>query len=218
MNWVLFLFFPGDPSRYSWASLVFRAFLWVGIVVFSIPYLQIHWVELGFKPGPMHGVHLIFHEAGHMIFMMITNHQVTIALMGTGLQILFPLFVALAFYWINKDAFSTGLGLWWMGHATLDIAPYIGDARALNLPLITGGTGKEVGGHDWLFLLQHWNLLQQDHQIADATALAGKSLMLFALTWAALALIYACFVKANNRPEAYKDENAEPSSPGDSPA
>mgnify|MGYP006310273813 CR=1 FL=1 len=196
MHWLLNLFYPGDPRSVGLPSLLFRTALWIGITVFTIPYLQVHWVQLGFNPGPMHGVHLIIHEAGHAITMMVTDHQVTIAFMGTGLQILLPLIVALSFYFVNKDAIGTAFGLWWTGHATLDIAPYIGDSRALNLPLITGGTGKEVAGHDWLFLLQQWNLLDKDTVIADATAQAGKLIMLFALA----ILLSLPLLSQSNRP------------------
>ena len=39
--------------------------------------------------------------------------------------------------------------IWWMGQSLTDVAPYINDARALQLVLLGGRTGAEVEGHDW---------------------------------------------------------------------
>lgn len=36
-----------------------------------------------------------------------------------------------------------------MGQSLTDVAPYINDARALQLVLLGGRTGAEVEGHDW---------------------------------------------------------------------
>lgn len=184
--------FPSETPRSPW-SLGGRAALWLFLLIWSGRYFVISLQALGEDPGWMHHVHLVFHEAGHAITAMVCTHQTTIVVMGSGLQVLFPLIVAGAFYGKNRDAFAAGLGLWWAGHALLDVAPYIADARALELPLLTGGTGREVEGHDWEYLLTQWNGLAQDTRIAATVALAGRCLMLLALVWALGALLYEGF-------------------------
>jgi len=164
------------------------------LVLWSIPYFRISVHDLGEDPGWMHHVHLVFHEAGHAIAGMIVNNRDIVVFMGSGMQVLFPLIVAGAFYWTNSDSYSAALGLWWAGHATLDVAPYIADARALDLELLSGGTGKEVEGHDWEYLLTRWNALPLDTTIAERVALAGRILMVAAFLWAAASLIYNRFV------------------------
>jgi len=44
----------------------------------------------------------------------------------------------------------------------MDMAPYIADARALELVLLGGYTGAEVEGHDWEYLLGATGLLEYD--------------------------------------------------------
>ena len=131
--------------------------------------------DLGWEPGFMHNVHLIFHEAGHAIFMMVGAPRTLVVFMGSGLQVLFPLGIAAAFYFKNRDAYGAAVCLWWAGHATLDVAPYIADARALELPLLGGGNGREIEGHDWEYLLGHWNALHLDTRIGATVAFAGRA-------------------------------------------
>lgn len=167
-----------------------RAALWLILVVWSWHYFLVPVHDLGLEPGWMHGVHLIFHEAGHAITAMLTSNRPLMFFMGSGLQVLFPLIVTAAFYFKNRDGFSAALGLWWAAHAALDVAPYIADARALELPLLGGGTGREIEGHDWEFLLTHWDVLKHDTTIAGWVATIARVTMALAFLWAAFALIY----------------------------
>ena len=101
----------------------------------------------------------------------------------------------LSFYLVNQDAFSAALGLWWTGHALLDVAPYIQDARMLNLQLLSGGTGREVEGHDWEYLLDHWHILSRDITIAAHVATVARGIMLLAFVWAAASLVYDSYMR-----------------------
>jgi hypothetical protein len=181
--------FPAAAPRAKW-NLWASALLLLGIGAWSWHYFKISVYELGFEPGVMHGVHLIIHEAGHAICMMVGAPEVVMFFMGSGLQVLLPLGIAGAFYFKNHDAYGAGLCLWWAGHAALDVAPYIADSRALELPLLTGGTGREVEGHDWEFLLSHWGILHLDTLIGDRVALGGRIAMAVGLGWAAATLLY----------------------------
>jgi hypothetical protein len=183
------LLFPAASPRAPW-NLWASALLLLGIAVWSRPYFTISVYDLGFDPGVMHGVHLVIHEAGHAICMMVGAPEVVVFFMGSGLQVLLPLCIAGAFYFKNHDAYGAGLCLWWTGHAALDIAPYIADARALELPLLSGGTGREVEGHDWEYLLTHWDALHLDTLIGARVAFAGRLAMALGLGWAAATLLY----------------------------
>lgn len=193
MNRLCFILFPAAAPRATWnlgasAALLLLLSLW-SLRFFTTPYRDLPDVW-----GWTHGIHLVFHEAGHAIPMMIGAPHDFMVFMGSGLQVLFPLILAAAFYLKNQDAYGAGLGLWWTGHAALDVAPYIADARALELPLLGGGTGREVEGHDWEYLLGQWDLLHLDVTIGDWTALTGRLLMSAGLAWACGTLIFEAFV------------------------
>ncbi len=67
----------------------------------------------------------------------------------------------------------------------MDLAPYIGDARSLTLPLLGGNTGRTspYGFHDWEFILQETRLLRYDHVLAKCAYILGTVLMICALAW-----------------------------------
>ena len=188
--------------RRSAAGTLFRGAAVLAIAAWSLRYFTISVQDLGESPGWMHGVHLVFHEAGHSITAMLTNSQDLVVFMGSGLQVLFPLVVAGAFYWKNSDGVGAALGLWWAGHAALDIAPYIADSRALQLMLLSGGTGAEVEGHDWEYLLTQWHALKLDTVIAERVALCGRLVMAGALLWAVANIVYDRLLPAGDGAEA----------------
>ena len=189
LHFLLRVLFP-NPTRRTGTDTVLRSLAVLFIAGWSLRYLTIPVHDLGESPGWMHGVHLVFHEAGHAIAAMLTNNREFVVFMGSGLQVLFPLVVAGAFYWKNADGVGAALGLWWAGHAALDVAPYIADARALELMLLSGGTGQEVEGHDWEYLLTQWNALGLDTVIAGKVATCGRMVMLAAILWAVANIIY----------------------------
>jgi hypothetical protein len=205
MQALLALLFPGDHRR-SAATLIGRAVLLLFLIGCSWRYFTIRLVDLGENPGWLHMVHLVFHEAGHTITAMLTNNRTMVVFMGSGNQLLIPLIVTVAFFWKNKDAFAAALGLWWTGHAMLDVAPYIQDARMLNLQLLSGGTGKEVEGHDWEYLLEHWHVINRDVYIAAHVATVARSVMFFAFAWALGSLIYDAYMR--NAPDALERTEA----------
>ena len=71
----------------------------------------------------------------------------------------------------------------------MDVAPYINDARALNLMLLGGVTGKETDGHDWENILSMLGWLQYDHRIAQLSYNLGIVLMLASFAWGAVLLL-----------------------------
>ncbi len=126
----------------------------------------------------VHNVNLVFHEAGHWIFGVLGNE--TLMILGGSLnQVLIPLVVAVAF-WIRRDAAGFAFALFWMFENFLDVAVYMADARALELPLI-GGLGEEA--HDWRNLFMRWNLLAKDTLIAQYTRTIGWFGMCMVWAW-----------------------------------
>lgn len=179
----------------------------LGLIAWSARYFVIAINDLGWSPGVAHNVHLIFHEAGHAIFMVVGAPQTLVVFMGSGLQVLFPLILAGAFYFKNRDAYGAAVCLFWAGHAALDVAPYIADARALELPLLGGGTGREIEGHDWEYLLGEWNALRLDTVIASRVALAARMTMAAAFLWGLATLAFEAWFFP-------REENVDPSAAG----
>lgn len=71
----------------------------------------------------------------------------------------------------------------------MDVASYIGDARARMLPLLGEVTGQDASGfHDWAHLLEWLGWLETDRGIALAVHALGVFLMISALAWGAAAL------------------------------
>lgn len=100
-------------------------------------------------------VNLVFHEAGHVIFMFFGQFLHTLG--GSLLEILVPSLVTLHFY-RSKQFFSAACTSWWMATAFLSVSVYASDAQARLLPLIT----NDVSTHDWYNLLQRAGLLRYD--------------------------------------------------------
>ena len=130
----------------------------------------------GFLPIIDH-VNLAFHEAGHIFFSVFGKW--TGILGGTLGQLIMPLLSAFAF-WRKGHTASYAVALIWFFENFINIARYVADARAHELPLVGGGD------HDWLNLLMHWNLLEQDLVIAnwlDAIARLGMLGVLLWISW-----------------------------------
>lgn len=137
--------------------------------------------------SPLHLVHLPFHEAGHVIFGLLGIRFITV-LGGTLGQLLVPIIVICAFVG-RRDPFGGSVGLWWLGHSFMDVAIYANDARAGELMLLGGVTGKEVEDyHDWEVMLGKMGWLAYDHQIARLLYAAGAILIVVAVAWGGLLL------------------------------
>jgi hypothetical protein len=163
-------------------ALVFGAMLWWGWTFIVTP-LETNYTGESF----LHLINLPFHEAGHILFIPF-GHFMTI-LGGTLGQILMPLICLGTFLIKTRDPFGASVALWWTAESLMDIAPYINDARALDLMLIGGVTGKETDGHDWNNILTMLNLLEWDHRLAHLTYNMGIFLMLGSFLWGGALLL-----------------------------
>jgi hypothetical protein len=103
---------------------------------------------------------------------------------GTLGQLLMPAIAGGVLLWRQRDAFGASIALWWLGQSVMDVAPYINDARSLELMLLGGGTGRDRPGmHDWENILLDLNLIEHDHALALAADRLGEALLLAALAW-----------------------------------
>jgi hypothetical protein len=130
----------------------------------------------------LHLPNLVFHEAGHMIFSPLGQFMTVLG--GSLMQVLIPVVAAIAFV-KQRQPFGAAICVWWAGQNLVDLAPYIADARALQLVLLGGKTGAEVEGHDWEFILTRLRLLHRDQAIGRAAHMLGMVIMAGALAHAA---------------------------------
>jgi hypothetical protein len=135
----------------------------------------------------MHLPNLVFHEAGHILFAPFGGFMTVLG--GSLTQVLVPLVCAGTFLWQTRDAFGAAVAIWWAGESLIDVAPYINDARAMQLILLGGRTGSEVEGHDWEYLLNAMGVSHRDHAIATTVHAIGALTMVVALIWAALVVL-----------------------------
>jgi hypothetical protein len=129
----------------------------------------------------LHMINLPFHEAGHIIFSPFGRFMMILG--GSLMQVLVPIVCAAALYIQNDDPFGAALCAWWAGENLLDLAPYINDARALNLILL-GGPANAVEGHDWEAILTSLGWLHLDHALANGAHLMGAAVMWTAIVCA----------------------------------
>ena len=142
------------PSERRW-----RCALTVSLAVYGL------WC--GLTPDRFHwpdGLDLPIHETGHLVFAW--GGEVLTALGGTLFQLLMPLAFVWHF-WRADDRHAASVPLWWVGQNCWNVARYVADARAQELPLVGGGE------HDWAFLLATWDLLAHDQSLARAARLLG---------------------------------------------
>jgi hypothetical protein len=124
-------------------------------------------------------LNLGIHEAGHLLFSW-TGLWLAVA-GGTFLQLLAPLLSAVMFA-RQPDYFALPICGAWLATNLYNVATYLGDARAMELPLVTVGDGGSVI-HDWNYLLGTASLLPLD------TLLAGLlRAVAFVTLWGALAI------------------------------
>jgi hypothetical protein len=167
----------------GWPTLVARTLLWVLLGWWGLA-LMLSPVE-GNAAGRsvLHLVNLPFHEFGHLLFRPFGDLMASLG--GTLGQLLMPAICLGVLLIQTRDPFGASVALWWLGENFLDIAPYINDARAGELPLLGGNTGQSspYGFHDWELILGETGLLHLDHGLASLSHLTGSLVMLAALSW-----------------------------------
>ncbi|HTT69458.1 MAG TPA: hypothetical protein VMF70_15645 [Gemmatimonadales bacterium] len=136
------------------------------------------------------GITLAIHELGHVLFGFLGEWLGVAG--GSITQLAAPAAVALIML-RQRDYFGVAVGGAWLSMSLSNLAVYVADARAEELPLVSLGGGDVV--HDWNYLLGSVHLLPHDAAIAGLVRLAALA------TLAASALLGAwlCAVMARSR-------------------
>jgi ribosomal protein L40E len=171
-----------DSLRFVGRVVVFLVLLWWGRAFIFTP-LETNYTG----ESILHLINLPFHEAGHILFIPLGQFMTILG--GSLGQILMPLVCLGTFLIKTRDPFGASVALWWTAESFMDIAPYINDARALDLTLLGGVTGKETDGHDWNNILTMLGWLEHDHRLAHLAYNFGILLMLASFAWGGLLLL-----------------------------
>jgi len=136
------------------------------------------------------GITLAIHELGHVLFGFLGEWLAVAG--GSITQLAAPLAAALILL-RQRDYFGVAVGGGWLSLSLANLAVYVADARAQDLPLVSLGDGDVV--HDWNYLLGSVHLLPYDTRIAAAIRLLAVALLAASLWLGA----WLCLVMARRR-------------------
>ncbi len=123
------------------------------------------------------------HELGHLFF-AFGGEWLAIA-GGSLMQLLVPAGAMAAMYATSRDWFGIVAASTWLAASLADLAPYVADARAQELDLVS--FSPDADGHDWHYLLAQAGWLKQDIVIARGIRFVA-AIILVAAVLASLAL------------------------------
>jgi hypothetical protein len=161
-----------------------RTLVLIGLAVWGWQFINMDFINNPTEIGNsfLHRINLVFHEAGHFIFMPFGWFMTKLG--GTLGQLLMPIIVMLTFLIKSKNNFGASVGLWWLGQSTMECAPYIDDAYNQQLILLGGVTGADRPGyHDWNAILIDIGKLESHREIASAFDTVGLVLIMTSLVW-----------------------------------
>jgi hypothetical protein len=161
-------------------ALVLLAFVAYGIYIIAHSHARSRGMLPEISGTFMHTVNLVFHEAGHIIFMPFGRFMTVLG--GSLMQLIVPATIMGTFLW-QRNPFGAVIGLWWLGGSMMDLAPYISDASAMKIMLLGGFFGGETGAHDWNNLLGPRGLLRYDHALGMFCYVSGVALMVCSFLW-----------------------------------
>jgi hypothetical protein len=168
---------PLPHPDYVWQPVSKLAVIGWGLALAYATYL--------YRPGGVYflgNAHLVSHEAGHLLFSHTGNQTITI-FMGTGLELLVPLLLALSFAWRGHTT-GTAVCAWGFFNAFIGIGIYMADARDKALPLVSPGVASdEVEGHDWEYIFNWLGVIKHDEQIGNVTRYLGYLGMIAVILW-----------------------------------
>jgi hypothetical protein len=132
-------------------------------------------------------LNIAVHETGHVLFRPFG--ELTMLIMGSGFEVLFPFAVGIVFLIRKRDLVSTAVSWGWAASALASAATYIADADDGRLALL-GGTGPDTAG-DWERILgeQFFDKVYLADPIAAKVRAVGFALWFVALGLAAWAIV-----------------------------
>ena len=128
------------------------------------------------------------HETGHVLFRPFG--ELTMLIMGSGFEVLFPFLVGVAFLIVKKDLVATSICFGWAASALASAATYIADADDGRLALL-GATGPDSAG-DWERILgvEFFDKVFLADRIASIVRTAGFVLWVLALGVAVATIVW----------------------------
>lgn len=144
--------------------------LTAAVVLVLLCHLLWGWIPI------LDSANLAFHEAGHPLFGILSSRLMVYG--GTLMQLLIPAACAWECY-RHEQPYGYYVCLVWVGENLLNIARYMADARAHQLPLVGGLDPEEF--HDWTEILTRWGLLNQDTALAFLVRVSAFALMAWVL-------------------------------------
>lgn len=146
-----------------------RAWPWRAVVLVALAWQA----SIPFRDGEafhvFRGITFGAHEFGHLFFALSGNEWLTVA-GGSLMQFLVPVGAAAVMRYY-RDWFGVAACGIWLASSLADLAPYIADARAMELDLVS--FSEDGAGHDWNYLLGKAGMLLQDQALARADRRAG---------------------------------------------
>ena len=158
---------------------------WAGTVLWGLWFIFQPWNSRAVGSSFLHRCNLPFHEFGHILFAPFGRWMMFLG--GSLFQCLLPLMLCGYFLLRQRQPFSASICLWWCAQNFIDVAPYIGDATNMVLPL-TGEWSDDIVNmraerHDWHNILAPLGWLPYDHRIAGLSKTIGALLMLLSWSW-----------------------------------
>lgn len=115
-------------------------------------------------------INLAFHESGHLLFSYFGRFFGVLG--GSLLEFLMPFFLGIHFY-RQREFFGIALCFGWLATVFSGMAVYVGDARAMALPLVTLFGAEPGVAHDWNYLLGKMGILRYDFAAAALIRVLG---------------------------------------------
>ncbi|MCI0490423.1 MAG: hypothetical protein L0229_27835 [Blastocatellia bacterium] len=135
------------------------------------------------------GITFGIHELGHVLFSFLGEFAMVAG--GSFCQLAAPIAAGIILL-RQRDYFGTAVTGAWLSLSLYNLAVYIGDARAQQLPLL-GLTDDPM--HDWHYLLSKMGLLALDTKIAFLTRGIAFLVLLASLVLGA----WLCFMMARKK-------------------
>jgi hypothetical protein len=132
-------------------------------------------------------LNIAVHEIGHVLFQPFG--ELTMLIMGSGFEVVFPVAVGAVFLLRKRDLVSTAVAWGWAASALASAATYIADADDGRLALL-GATGPDAAG-DWERILgeEFFDKVYLADSIAGTVRTFGYVLWIVALGLAIWAIV-----------------------------
>jgi hypothetical protein len=157
-------------------------------------------------------LNIAVHETGHVLFRPFG--ELTMLIMGSGFEVLFPFLVGVGFLIFKRDLVATSVSFGWAASALASAATYIADADDGRLALL-GATGPDSAG-DWERILgeEFFDKVFLADRIAEIVRSAGFLLWFVAIGIAVATAAWNLWKLQPTRPaERWGRPRAAPASP-----